>query len=156
MSKRKDNIGFLVVVLLVAGGLIKTGVDGWQAAKKRLAWPSVRGKVLHSKVSKHVGKAGKDRGVITWFAEITYGYKVTKRDYKGSYTGGYQKYKTDHAKKIVSAFPAGAALKVYYDPNKPDDSTLHKDEALEQQFFWIFAGIVVLLYGAYEFLTNKE
>jgi hypothetical protein len=113
------------------GGLLTLGLGGllgglWLIRRVRalaaasLRWPVVAGVVKSSEVAAFRSKGGKQ-----FMAKVAYDYTVDSTPYSGdtvrfgNYAGALAKAEADVAK-----YSAGAPVEVFYDPTKPQTSTL--------------------------------
>ncbi|MFA6141269.1 MAG: DUF3592 domain-containing protein [Hyphomicrobium sp.] len=116
---------------LYLGGLLTLGLAGllgglWLIRRVRalaaasLRWPVVAGVVKSSEVAAFRSKGGKQ-----FMAKVAYDYTVDSTPYSGdtvrfgNYAGALAKAEADVAK-----YPAGAPVEVFYDPARPQISTL--------------------------------
>lgn len=113
--------------ILIAMGLVMLIHFGHQAvqAKRSTAWPTVEGTVTESKIVQRTMKRGRKSDTPIAMPSITYRYAVGGVEHLGtrlffgsqypeSWTPG-AKWTTD-TKEYVGRYPAGATLRVHYDP----------------------------------------
>jgi hypothetical protein len=121
----------VLVPLLCTGGLIfgifwllKRGADQARAKHQAsLAWQMTTGKITKSRVEVSGGET------TSVSPRIAYEYEVYGKSYQGEQirAGGlWVSGPTRSAYDIVDAYPVGATVTVYYDPNKPEDSALER------------------------------
>lgn len=142
-------IMFCVAPTLLGGLLITDGIFGFVLFKNLRAlraakdWVSTRGTILASsiKVLKiPIGGGGK-RGSRTNVPTVEYSYQVGGQSYKnnklyaGHAFGGDKKQATE---KFLEQYPEGGSVEVFYNPQNPAESALHKNNPNVR-------GIVVIL-----------
>lgn len=106
-------------VLLVGALLLWLNTGRLQAGWESRSWPQVPGEVVSTEIS----------GDRVYAPLITYRYAVGGSTYTGESTGhapgfGGKRKRFDAADEIVSHYPPGSKLNVYYEPHDPQVSTL--------------------------------
>jgi hypothetical protein len=130
---------FLVVGAVVAFYFGKPIVDN---AKASLKWPTVEGRVTVSTVER---KRSSDS--TTYAANVGYDYEVDGEKRMGDtvwFGGNFSSSNSGLARETVDKYPAGSQVRVYYNPEDPDQSVL------EPGAFWttyMVYGIGLLLFG---------
>jgi len=126
----KNKTGFILPFWMLFLSVIATisgiGLINWQQTEITIAmeqrnWHETTATVLESKVA----------GDRAYHPEITYEYFADGQKFKGitdlNVPGfGGKNYRKNNASKIINEMPAGTELKVYYDPDNPQISVLHK------------------------------
>jgi hypothetical protein len=145
------NVLVAIGVTLLAAGLLALAAAAGDYARARAAadWPSVPGVVSTSEATT-TRLMGRGISLVPW-ANIAYSYEVGGQTYtSGQITlrppvpdaGG----KT--AASLLSAYPLGAEVTVYYDPSDPATAVLERErpaEALRSGLILLGAAAVVLL-----------
>ncbi len=89
-------------------------------------WPSVPGKVVSVRVTRH--RDAKPAGAWRFTPEITYRYSVDGRTYEnGRLSFSRPPVSTpdrQHAKAVAARYPRGNRVRVYYDPRRPEYAAL--------------------------------
>ena len=150
------GIGLLLFGLVFAtfgAGFAAVGLwhvwRGWQSN----SWPSTRGKVTHSHVQRTISH-GKHGTSTSESPVIEYVYKVDGERYEGnryrfggqsSAVGLFSMFGKSKARQIVEAHPKGKRVEVFYDPDKPQASTLVPGAAFGMLFFVIVGGLFALV-----------
>jgi hypothetical protein len=110
-------------VLLIIIGLAGLSVCTFELVQgiRSLYWPNTTGVILKAHVE-HFGTRNRDN---MYGPNISYEYMVGVKNYEGQcvYFGEY-KGSASAAQEIVSKYPAGAKVKVYYCPSKPQIAVL--------------------------------
>jgi len=88
-------------------------------------------------------------GATTYKANITYNYKVEGIDYTGDKVnfGDYSSSNSSHASAVLSRYPPGKAVKVYYSPKQPKLAVLETGSTWSTYFLFAF-GTVFTIAGA--------
>lgn len=93
--------------------------------KQAQSWPSVRGKIVASRVEEFQSR-GEDTTTTMYRPAIEYAYSVRGRDYRGAQiklglaVEGTQTY----ASGVTAKYPEGADVEVHYDPANPGNAAL--------------------------------
>ena len=135
---------FLLVLIGVIA-VIYGGVNLRKAMRSK-GWPGAKGRILSSEVRAVQWSRG-----IEYRPQIHYVYFVDNDSYTSSrisfsdfdYANNTRQ---DVAQKVVSRYPVGAAVDVYYDPGDPGNSVLENGVKMAV-FVPIILGIVFSLVG---------
>jgi uncharacterized protein DUF3592 len=137
-----ENIFAILMALLMIGFGLFCGVNAvnllygsakmWRAAARSKTWPSVDGEMVETTV-KHTGR-------FSWTPIITYKYHVHGVEYAGNrlafdYFGSYS---LREANELVERYEVQTPVKVFYDPEQPQESTL------QQTHHDLTSGLVIL------------
>jgi Protein of unknown function (DUF3592) len=136
--------GFICLLIGAAAGVFF--VYTLMRAKQLSKWIVTQGTVLESKL--------RPVGYDSFEPFVVFEYKVRGTHYrhdtnkKFNYIYEYE----DQAIKKLKPYQIGKSVKVYFDPQNPQDSVLEKRDAIWLYFFWaifsfffIFCGITFLL-----------
>ncbi|QDQ24971.1 DUF3592 domain-containing protein [Chitinimonas arctica] len=110
--------GASLFLLATGCAMAAWGLYELYCARRSLAWPAVRGKVVRSKVTRYISKPTR------WDWEVRYRYEVNGSSYEGYrvFFGGTVPIST--ARAIVSKFALDSTVTVYHHPEKPAKSVL--------------------------------
>ena len=105
-------------------------IKQFMAGERASSWLSVQGTITSSEVRVQPGSADRD-GVTnpdTYDATVVYRYEVNGVSYSSARVsyGGNSFYLEGSAKKIVSEYPPGSSIQVFYNPQNPQVSTLQR------------------------------
>ncbi|PJB80880.1 MAG: hypothetical protein CO090_03805 [Acidobacteria bacterium CG_4_9_14_3_um_filter_49_7] len=150
------NLFIGLIFLAVGIGLAWWGKGMLNDAKASKSWPSVQGTVMESTLTSYKSTSGsgsKKRSTTMYKPQITYRYKIAGKEHVGDKVtmsdGGSSS--TSYAKKTIKKYPAGATVKVFYDPEVPADSVLEPGATLVSYVpFWF--GLVFAIIGGFTFL----
>ncbi|MBI1354041.1 MAG: DUF3592 domain-containing protein [Acidobacteria bacterium] len=146
--------------------LVLFGIYFARLAGASSSWPKTEGKVERVGVRTYVSVNHQHtaRGVRTYFPEVQYSYSVDGRPYAskrfslGEDAQDYQE--RDDAVKAASAYRAGDAIDVYYDPSDPSSAVLQKGFTMGS---WVpllmglvFGGFGALLFWSFGKLSPAE
>ena len=136
-------------IVLVFMGLIFTGIGvgvgwfiGWptlQDAKASESWPSVKGKVIESELVRSRNKDNKS----SYSADVIYEFTVDGEEFEGDnvWFGQYGSSNRSEMQKIVTEYPVGKEVDVYYKPDDPNESVLQPGAFTSSYMLLIFGGI---------------
>lgn len=142
---------FPLPFILVGAGCLYMGVQGIERAKASVDWPQATGKIVASTVDRSTSTSGAGRNRRTstsYSAEIEYSYAVDGASFTGDRVayGDYGSSNRGHASGIVSRYPVGKQVAVYYMPDKPGESLLEPGMSVKAWFLPGF-GLVFLVAG---------
>ena len=148
-----DSIGYLgIFVAALGAALALWGGLGHRRARALMEaatrWPEAPGKVIAADVERRGGGATANRN--TYYRPlIRYTYVVSGREREGSrFRFGMTSARTRAgAEKMLAPYPPGAAIKVRYDPEYPDQSVLEPGKTGSSLLFGAIAGVLLLLAG---------
>lgn len=114
-------------------------------AKESIDWPSVNGEVTVSRISMGSGSDGKGS---VYGADVRYTYAVDGERYEGSRVayGDHQEMGRSYGETLVSRYPEGAMVTVFYMPGDPSESLLEPGQNKDSVFKLGF-GVAFLLFG---------
>ncbi|RMD02233.1 DUF3592 domain-containing protein [Aquitalea palustris] len=138
----------LLQSLMLLAGLAAFGYLWWLGAKgdASSSWPSAVGIVQQSRLEQRQVNAGGDRD-NTWeyFPYISYHYQVQGQTYQSANrrfpNPGYSRSQQEVA-DILARYPAGAQVRVYYNPAKPAEACL---ETGQHWTAWVGKAIALLI-----------
>lgn len=147
---------FFMPILAVIGILliIFWGIPTARNAMESKDWPSTDGWITISDVSKNYDS--EDDG-FTYGAKVMYSYTVNGMTYLGGTVafGDYSSSDQTHASDIVSRYPIGKNVKVYYDPKDPKTSVLEPGTGWSS-LVGFMAGIGFVVIGVVGFLFARK
>lgn len=106
------------IILWISGELFESALG--------YTWPQVTGKVVSSEVRSTLMETTKTKYLAYW-PEVQYEYKVGTVRYSGNRVR-FTQHGMDEAesKRVVTQYPVGKAVPVYYNPNDPEAAVLEK------------------------------
>jgi len=113
----------VVFTLLGAGLTIWLGWPKYQLAKASAAWPTTTGRIVTSRVD----DARDSKGKRSYSASVNFTYNVLNHEYLSDQIwagGGYSSSSKPAHEQVVSRYPVGSEVPVYYDPQKPQQGIL--------------------------------
>jgi hypothetical protein len=112
----------LIFTLLGGGVFFFWALPGYFRAKASTDWPTVDGRVDFSQVN-----SAREKKKTNYWAEVRYSYDVAGKSYQSDdiwASGGYRSTSKATHQAVVDRYPPQKAVKVYYDPQKPDSGIL--------------------------------
>jgi hypothetical protein len=88
-------------------------------------WPTAAGVIVRSEIEAHDSTASSDGSKKTesvLYPKIAYQYEVSGQNHKGTRIS--LSSTSDNAQQIVSRYPKGKSVQVYYNPDKPKQAVL--------------------------------
>ena len=136
-----------MTIFLCALGLVLVGFSAWirYMQQKASSWPFVNGQIVESELRHTIDETS---------AHIAYEYSVTGRRHKSSQVSysGMSKASSER-EALISRYPVGAEVTVYYDPTNPSQAVLEN----KQSNTWhipLAIGLVVLAGGLLTVVVN--
>ena len=152
-TNRKYGLGFLTAGFLFS---IFYLFDISQAFIAR-SWPTVQGEILSSSVGESMEMSSKGRGRPRYDGNVTYSYSVNDQSFQNDRVCfGYQKdlASYENANQIRSKYPKGKKVKIYYDPNNPEESVLQTNIP-GRMIAMTVTGLVFILTGFYYYFLKR-
>lgn len=147
---------FFMPVFAVIGILLTIfwGIPTARNAMESRNWPSVNGQITISDLSKNYNS---DDGSIMYTAKVAYNYSVSGLPYTGSTVafGDFGSSDPSHAGGIVSRYPAGKNVQVYYNPKDPKTSVLEAGSGWSS-FMGLIVGIAFAIIGVVGFFFARK
>jgi hypothetical protein len=149
-----DSMGYLGIFVALIGlvGALLAGL-GWRRARALTEaaqrWLDAPGKVLAASAERRGGGSATSRNAY-YAPLIRYAYVVNGREREGSRLrfGLTTARSRGGAEKLLAPYPVGAAIKVRYDPENPDQSVLEPGRTSSNLLFAAIACFLLLLGGA--------
>ncbi|MBN2043700.1 MAG: DUF3592 domain-containing protein [Anaerolineales bacterium] len=139
--------GGLVLALFIGGGVvIFFGIKNRKKAEASNAWPSAGGMITATWIEENTDHDEDGYSSTTYTPKWEYKYQVGGYEYtsqKISFGGvtGYGRRK--RAQEELDKFPANSQVRVYYDPNDPNQSVLIK--GTKGTMLGIIIGVILIL-----------
>jgi len=138
------------IIFIAAGAItIFFGINGLIRAEASLDWPNTQGIVLKSSVGSHTKSGTNGVRSTTYHAEILYRFSVDGKIFKGDTiaSGDFGSNDQAHARRVVTNYPKGKSITVYYMAENPKECLLEPGLKL-QAWFTPGLGLVFLLVGS--------
>jgi hypothetical protein len=119
-------------------GLVPLAVGLWQLKRclDQRSWIETEGRIMHSEVQ--LGRPGSKEGASPI---IRYEYQVGSQRYDSSkfsvdnFSGG-----VGHCRALVRRYPLGQNVKVFYNPDNPEQAVLERRITMGT-YFWLAIGV---------------
>ena len=131
--------GIGIVIALFSYSAYKTSVESKD-------WPTVDGVIIKSEIEQQTSTSGEGsnkKTTVKSLPQIVYQYQISGLPYectKISFSSS-----SGNASKIVSQYPKGKTVRVYYNPAKPKQAVLVPGNTSLNFVPFIFAGVFILL-----------
>lgn len=132
-------------MILVGGGVgFYIGKPILDKARASATWPATEGEVIESHLDRHRSRKKK----TTYSATVIYRYEVDGADFEGDevWAGQYSSSSRSGMQKIVSQYPVGANVSVYYSPDDPAEAVLQPG-AFTSSYLVFGAGMLFVVVG---------
>ena len=112
------------IILIISSWMIYTtfSVPMVKEAKDSESWPTTSGIITHSEINQF-----ESDGTTMYSSEINYDFTVDNKPYSGdriTLSSGSSSNSIREVKNELQAYPTGANVKVYYDPELPNNAVL--------------------------------
>ncbi len=119
-----DLLKFAIAGLAICTALafLALHIKRRRTARRAASWPSVAGTITASRTARRWGLGNGVWVAGLWYVpELAYRYEVEARAYTGRQVTladtGFSKLRA--ARDVIDRYPAGATVRVFYDPAKP-------------------------------------
>jgi len=135
-------IGIIFIVVGVA--IFGLGINLYKKAKASETWPTVDGVVFSSEVSSYKDSKKNTR----YSANVNYSYMIENKEYTSNDISMSEVTSSNvsSAEKICKQYPEGTKVKVFYNPENPDESLLIPGTSFVV-YLPMIAGAIFLLIG---------
>lgn len=137
-------------VVLIGALATYLGVENVLRARASTSWPSVDGTVIRAGIDRERSQATPSSTAqsITWRPVIVYEYVVDAVRYEGGRIsfGAYATSDRGDAEAVLSRYPTGARVPVYFNPDDPGQAVIEPGTAGVPWFF-VALGSVFLVAG---------
>jgi hypothetical protein len=139
----------------LAGAVLFTGIgigiafftyNGYKTGVESKHWPTVDGVIIKSKIEQRTtttGDGANKKTEVNSYPEIAYQYRINGQNYECTKISFFPS--TGNAKQIVSRYPEGKTVRVYYNPDKLKQAVLVPGNSSLNVVPFIFAGVFILL-----------
>jgi hypothetical protein len=139
MTGKSARLGASFLFVAAVGMGTALGIPSFRALESR-TWPRADGRVLHSKYEERDSGEEKQK---TFIAELKYSYAVHGETYTNDDIGTLHDNDDTVVRKLVTGHPDGSSITVYYNPHRPEDSTVLPGVGWA---FWFIFALTVLLF----------
>lgn len=135
MDKIMDSLPVLIVGFCFGSGFLLAGVGllffALRTRRKSAAslnWPSTVGTVISSGVQTNTFTDEYHRETYSFMPRVEYAYTVNGQEYRGRrlHFGVTESRRRADAEREANRYPVGMQVKVYYDPEKPQEAVLEQ------------------------------
>ncbi len=147
------SILFMLALIAVGVLFMYRAVSGRLKSKKAQQWPAVNGRVLSSEVVEDRLRSATGKATIAFIPDISYEYIVNGQAHTGNAViFGETVYDYISASRICEKFAVDTEPRVYYNPERPDESVLLPQateglRSLIPGIFFIVSGILIGVMG---------
>jgi len=139
-------VGRIFPLTFGLGGLLMAGIGIWSVQKgmESEGWETVQGTILKSDIKKNESTTRDAKGFrrtnTSYIVTVNYFFEIDDNRYEGNTIsfGNVSHSERSDAQKELKSYPKGKEVKVYFNPEDPDDSVLKKGVVWPM---WIVIGI---------------
>ncbi len=125
-------LGFILILTLLVNGILLLNIfSARRKASAMQTWPSAPGSIVESELRSR--RRGSRR---IYYPHIVYQYNVMGQTYTGKRISPGPESGSSQARELVTKYPPGAPVKVYYDPQNPSDAVLETDLSTTMPRLW--------------------
>ena len=124
-----------------------TSASGQASTKASVEWPTAQGNVVESSVERRFSRDKDRRAESTYYARLFYEFSVDGTTFTGDRVayGDHGSKDPSHARGVVSRYPQGKTVTVYYMPGNPEECLL--EPGLQGQA-WFLPGLGLVFFVA--------
>ena len=139
----------------LSGAIVFTGIgivialftySAYKTSLESKDWPTVDGVIIKSEVEQQTSTSGEGankKTTVKSYPKIAYQYQISGQPYEGTKISFSSS--SGNANQIVSRYPKGKTVRVFYNPAKPKQAVLVPGNSGLNYVPFIFAGVFILL-----------
>jgi energy-coupling factor transporter transmembrane protein EcfT len=139
----------------LAGAIIFTGIgilialfsySAYKTSAESKDWPTVEGVIVKSEIEQQTSTSGEGtnkKTTVNSYPKIAYRYQVDGQDHKCTKISFFSA--SGNANQVVSRYPKGKTIRVYYNPAKPQQAVLVPGGSGFPLVSFYFAGAFILI-----------
>ncbi|WP_319522566.1 DUF3137 domain-containing protein [uncultured Desulfosarcina sp.] len=146
LSPNIERLAGAVLFLAIGIVIAVVSYNGYRTSLASKSWPSVTGNIVQSEIEKQTSTSGEGankKTTVKEYPKIAYQYNIDGKTYK---SGKISFGSTGNAKKVVSRYPQGKTVPVYYNPDKPGQAVLVPGNP-EFNYVPYFFAVFFILFG---------
>ncbi len=129
-------VGLLVFALLLLNAIFLAVIFFMRRKMRQVSeWPYTQGTVTESRLESRSSEDGS-----TDYPVVRYTYQLIGRAYQGSRIATGPVVGGSGARKVIERYPAGAAVRVYYNPQNPEEAVLEQ-KAPAMTLMWVILAV---------------
>jgi hypothetical protein len=135
---------FPLIFVVIGATIAFFGIRGLILAKASVEWPTAQGSVVESWVDRQFSR-DKNRSTYHYYARLFYEFSVDGTTFTGDRVayGDHGSNDPSHARGVVSRYPQGKTVTVYYMPGNPEECVL--EPGLQGQA-WFLPGLGLVFF----------
>ncbi len=142
MAANGRGCGYLALLILLMGATgLWYSLQDIRTSYEISTWPSTEGEITSSGSTPASGRSAERRHHL----EIRYKYKVKEKELQGQglFPSKMERaYKKRKVEQVVKSYPVGKRVRVYYDPEEPENSSLNKSATSTTWLGLVFGAII--------------
>lgn len=146
MSAQKERTAGAIIFIALGVVIALSSYSTQKTRAQSSAWPTVDGSIIRSEIEQYSSATGEDSDeetTVREHAKVAYQYKVDGKEYKSSRISFSSS--SGNAGQVVSQYPKGKIVRVYYNPDKPKQAVLVPGGAGTNYVPYFFSGVLILL-----------
>ena len=146
MGASKEKLAGAVIFIAMGVVIALFAYTTYKTSVQSKTWPMVNGSIIKSEIEQHTSTTGEGadkKTTVQEYAKIAYQYSVAGQRYESNKISF--SLPSGNAKQLVSRYPKGKLVPVYYNPAKPKQAVLVPGSSGLNYVPYIFAGVFVLL-----------
>ncbi|MDA3894799.1 MAG: DUF3592 domain-containing protein [Desulfobacteraceae bacterium] len=146
MGAEKEKSAGAIIFIAVGIMIALFAYSAHKTSVESKTWPTVNGNIIRSEIEQHGSTTGEGPDKKTpahEYAKIAYQYTIDGQRYESTKISFSSS--SENTRQIVSRYPKGKAIRVYYNPAKPTQAVLVPGNSGINYVPYIFAGVLILL-----------
>ncbi|BBO76634.1 hypothetical protein DSCW_40510 [Desulfosarcina widdelii] len=148
LSPAMEKLAFAVLFLAVGIVIAGFSYNGYRTSLASKSWPNVTGSIVQSEIEKQTSTSGEGadkKTTVKEYPKIAYQYHIDGHQYKSAKISYLSSIGS--ARQVVSRYPQGKTIPVYYNPDKPEQAVLVPGNPKFNYVPYFFAGFFIF-FGA--------
>ena len=146
MNPGMEKLAGSVLFICAGIGVALYSYNGYKTGVESKDWPTVDGMIIKSEIEQQTvttEKDGKKKTEVTSYPKIAYQYRIDGQNYECKKISFLST--SGSANQIVSKYPKGKTVRVYYNPDKPKQAVLVPGHPGLNVVSFFFAGVFIFL-----------
>jgi hypothetical protein len=146
MNPGVEKLAGSVLLISIGIGIALSNYSAYKTSVESENWPIADGMIIKSEIEREALDTKENNETTTevkLFPKIVYKYQVNGKKYE--YTKVFFSPSPGPANQIVSRYPKGKIVQVYYNPGKPNQAVLVPGNASFNYVPFFFAGVLIFL-----------
>jgi len=146
MNPSVEKLAGSILLISIGIGVALSGYSTYKTSVESKNWPTVDGIIIKSKIENQTfttEENGKKKTEVRPYPKIIYKYQANEKKYESTKISFIPL--PGNANQIVTRYPKGKTVRVYYNPDKPKQAVLVPGNASVNYVPFFFAGVLIFI-----------